>query len=643
MRLISARIRGYGRLVDTKINLDSKVIAIVGPNEAGKTTLLKALAHVESDVAVAVPQRSRAMEVGDSLTVVSLDFVLDNEDHEALAELELDEAPQSMTVGRKAEGGNVTVGILPVPQKARAPLREASKLLHQSLRARSLGKWVNPETVYGNPESDEARDYKAELTALIHGVDAVVAKQDVDSESELRDTAKSLSEATLDEPGSRSLRDGLSAVVAWFDREEPSAAARNMLWKRTPDLLLFDEADRTIESAYALNDALIADLPDALRNLAGMAGLDLADLFRHVQTGDVARRDTAITQANTRLDAIFAEAWKQSRLSVRFSMDGPLLRVVMWEDGDSITVFDERSAGLRMFVALIAFLKVHGAKRPPVLLIDEAENHLHIDAQADLVNMFLTQDQAVKVVYTTHSPACLPPDLGSGIRSVVPRLDNLQISDVKNSFWQGAAGYSPLMLAMGAAAAAFTPARCVVLAEGATEMILLPTLLRAATGETSLLYQVAPGLSEVPKDFYPQLDLEGAKVAYLLDGDDGGDRLEKDLIKSGIPGKLIVRLDAAGVENVLDGSAYAAAMEALLKECNPGVGVSDLPELADAANGSWSKQLETWIESQGLRAPSKVAIANWLIENKRATPSLAGKKQLRALHRQLSKAMAGGE
>jgi uncharacterized protein YhaN len=39
MRLISARIRGYGRIVDSKINLDAKVIAIVGPNEAGKTTL----------------------------------------------------------------------------------------------------------------------------------------------------------------------------------------------------------------------------------------------------------------------------------------------------------------------------------------------------------------------------------------------------------------------------------------------------------------------------------------------------------------------------------------------------------------------------------------------------------------------------
>ena len=47
MRLISANISNYGRLVDTKINLDSNVIAIVGPNEAGKTTLLNALKYID--------------------------------------------------------------------------------------------------------------------------------------------------------------------------------------------------------------------------------------------------------------------------------------------------------------------------------------------------------------------------------------------------------------------------------------------------------------------------------------------------------------------------------------------------------------------------------------------------------------------
>lgn len=638
MRLISARIRGFGRFVDAKINVDSKVIAVVGPNEAGKTTLLKALAHIESEEPVALPQRSRAIEVADGLTVVSLEYVLDDEDREALADLDLHEAPQSMTVGRRADGGTVTVGIHPIPMKSVGPLKRASKVLNKAARAKDLDDWINPETTYADPGSDAPRDYRAELSAVIEAIDAVATDLSLEVSEDAVEKAQALQSCTLAEEETEPLRAALGAVVAWWERD-PGPDARNRLWKRSPDLLLFDEADRTIQSAYTLDDALLQNVPLALANLAGTADLDLHALFRYAQTGDIARRDTAITQANTRLDGIFADAWKQSRLAVRFSIDGPLLRIVLWEDGDNITVFDERSAGLRMFVALIAFLKVHGTDRPPVLLIDEAESHLHIDAQADLVNMFVTQEHAIKVIYTTHSPACLPPDLGSGIRSVVPRTDNQQISDVKNSFWQGAAGYSPLMLAMGAAAAAFTPARRVVLAEGATEMIMLPTLIRSATGETTLPYQVAPGLSEVPKDFYPKLDLEGAKVVYLLDGDTGGDELEKGLVSAGVPKELIARLAVAGVENLLEVDSYRAAVAALLPECNPGKSIPELPELAKPEDGSWANAIDAWIASQNLRSPSKVVVANWLVENGEAVPSDEGAQKLKRLHRKLTKSL----
>ena len=47
MRLVSLTLAGYRRFGErTKINLDGKLIALVGPNEAGKTTILEALARM---------------------------------------------------------------------------------------------------------------------------------------------------------------------------------------------------------------------------------------------------------------------------------------------------------------------------------------------------------------------------------------------------------------------------------------------------------------------------------------------------------------------------------------------------------------------------------------------------------------------
>lgn len=633
-------VRGYGRLVNTKVNLDSKVIAIVGPNEAGKTTLLKALAHINCSDAVSSAQRSRAADVPDAADIVTAYYALDDADRAALAELHLDETPRTMSASRPAGGGTVRIGIQPVPRKARQPLRPALETLRAALGRGSLSEMINPNTTCAHLEGDAAQDCLQEMTDLVSSI-GLVLDGDVSapSEDELRQMTDALSGGPLKGDGGESLSDALTAVQEWCVRDDPAQEARNRLWNRTPDFLLFDEEDRSLSSVYTLDGPTSATPPAALSNLAMMAGLDLSTLYRQMQSGDIARRETMLTKANTVLEQIFAASWKQSSLTVKLIVDGQALRVVIWENGGNVTVFSERSAGLRTFVALTAFIRARGSQQPPILLIDEAENHLHIDAQADLVNMFMTQTYAQKVIYTTHSPGCLPPDLGSGIRSIVPRLDDLQISDISNSFWSSKAGYSPLMLAMGAAASAFTPARCVILAEGATEMILLPTLIRAATGAEALPYQVAPGLSEVPKDFYPRLELEGAKVAFLLDGDAGGDALEAALKKSGVTQRLIVRLEVAGVENLLEPSVYAEAVMALLAEANVGTPLSTLPALIDRRAASWAKQLEAWTISEGLRPPSKVAVANWLIQNTRAVPSVEAASELRSLHEKLIQAV----
>ncbi|HJP78226.1 MAG TPA: AAA family ATPase [Pseudonocardiaceae bacterium] len=642
MRLISARIRGYGRLVDSKVNLDAKVIAIVGPNEAGKTTLLKALAHVDGKDAVPVPQRSRAAEVTDETRITTFDYVLDDADRDVLADLDLHKQPTRASIARTASAQRLTVDIKPRPAKSVVPLQGAIAALKAGHANDDLDGWIAPETTYADPASDAARDYRTELQSVMDAVDGAVAEPGTSISDEAVGLAESLLGATLEDMGADELRAALGTVVSWAKREDPGQVARDRIWERSPDFILFNEADRSIQSAYTFDENLVANLPAALANLAGTASLNLKDLLGFVRSGDVARRRTAIVQANKRMDAIFKKAWKQSRLSVHFEIDGDQLRIELMEDGDNVTVFDERSAGLRMFVALIAFLKTHGSDRTPILLIDEAENHLHIDAQADLVNMFVTQEHAVKVIYTTHSPACLPPDLGTGIRTVVPREDNFQVSDIKNSFWQGSAGYSPLMLAMGAAAAAFTPARSVVLAEGATEMILLPTLVRAATGESELPYQVAPGLSEVPNDFLPKLDLEAARVAYLVDGDDGGTALRASLLRAGVPESLVADVGVPGIENLLDPDAYREAISALLPECNPTLAadaVPALPAIDAMVDGSWANWATAWIGGQGFKAPSKVAIANWLVENHRAVPSTDGVALLKNLHEQLLKAL----
>jgi ABC-type transport system involved in cytochrome c biogenesis ATPase subunit len=630
-------------LVDATIKLDQKTIAIVGPNEAGKTTLLRALAYAHGDDAMSPVQRSRSADVPDNTYTVSLRYLLDAADKAAMADLNLAEPPTEIRVSRRAEGGSVLIGVEPHPRKSESDLLSLISDLSIGLEGTPvLTKPVvdaDEQVPADEQTSDDGADLLKDISVLAADLTAfstaaVAVRLSIDR---LREQADDLRERLREYDHVESIAAPLERVGEWVDRPNPFDDVINRLWNRAPNVLIFDEADRNLASSYSLDDALIAETPAALANLARLAGLNLAALHEANRTGQIARRDTLKNRANAALARYFASAWQQSDLKVELNVERNTLRVGLVEDAVYASVFDERSAGLRMFVALTAFLAARSGDKATVLLIDEAENHLHIDAQADLVEMFAQQDKADKIIYTTHSPACLPADLGVGIRAVVP--DGDETSHVENSFWSQSGGaFTSLLFAMGASAAAFTPARCAVIAEGASDMILLPSLMRAALEQDKLPYQVAPGLSELPKDLYPDLDFEAAKVAFLVDGDAGGRDLAKAL-KIAVPADRIVAMAAPGIENVLQADQYVQTFVQLLGEANPHKLLPIPPTLPGLTEGSWAKLLEEWAKSEELRSPTKVEIANALIELENLAASAEGAEILIAAHRDLCRAL----
>lgn len=130
MQLRQIEFNGYKRLRRAACNVDSKTIAFIGPNEVGKSSVLKGLAWLTTDADdAALPARelNRAQRPDGDALIVRAIYRLDASDIEALGALDLDtdqeislDSISEFRLSRKQDGTVVT-GLTSSLSRNRAP------------------------------------------------------------------------------------------------------------------------------------------------------------------------------------------------------------------------------------------------------------------------------------------------------------------------------------------------------------------------------------------------------------------------------------------------------------------------------------------------------------------------------------------
>lgn len=626
MKLVWFEVKGYKRFAEhSKVNLSEKLVAIVGPNEAGKTSLLRCLQHFNNRDAFVdsggSQELTRGATIEDDDTIAEWTFALDDGDRAAIKDI-----PEAAKVRwyaiEKKKTGKAFFSLKPWPKRDISVRQDIREELDAALK--KLADMSNSD-----PENEGTKDYSGliekfkELSTELTSSEGDLPKPVVEKIAEY---SKIVGKTPLS-AFERKLKD----LHSHESMDSPSVRVGAILSNRQPEFLMFSPSDRNLKSEYDLGSFFrIADsqrviagpdkIPTALQNLAHATNLDLESLHLAQSNNDRGRVATILEKAQVKITELVQGSWTQSKLIVSLELDGQRFQILIRsKEGEYVKVV-ERSDGFRQFVALLLFL----ARQPnteckPILLIDEAESRLHYDAQADLAQVLAKQQLASKVIYTTHSIGCLPEDLGSGIRMVAAGDAD---SVIENYFWNSKRpGFSPLLFAMGAQTLAFLPIRYAVITEGAADMILVPALLKAGLAKEHLGFQIVPGLSSGTSSEIAVLDNESSRTAYLVDGDGAGRRMHAKIKEAGVADKMILNLPAIdGEETVIEDyvpiETYISAVSEELRRsgCQTTITKDDLPR------PNRPKRLEEWCKNSKVSIPSKRMVAYHMVDNQFKLP-----------------------
>jgi len=583
------------------LDLTGKLVALIGPNEAGKSSILKAISYISNDVKIPDSDLPRGSE--NPQVEIKGKFSLSQED---LNEARLT-VPTILFIKRNST--NRTYELDPKPPKRNIQGRQ--KLKSQINRLIANQKIIKTIDTNHPP----LRQNLSNLSSYLDSESEDLNNQHfqaMDNCSKLLDTHLNLSTPKY----ANDLSSNISELRKKEMKSNPTKFAINVVSQRIPQILDFTSEQRDLKAEYNLTE-VVKKVPVPLYNLTQISGLDLKKLNNAAIKKDRAEKRNLLEPANKKLQEAFSKTWSQSGIHVDFDLESTILKILIVDSGSKYSSLGERSDGLKQFVALQAFTTVQRSEKP-ILLIDEAELHLHYDGQADLVQMLTKQKVANKIIYSTHSAGCLPEDLGVGTRLIIPNNESLT-SKIQNKFWQSKEqGFMPLLFGMGATTLAFFPVRNALVSEGQTEMLLLPTILRQATNLNTLGFQVVPGLSESSLLNLPAMETAGKSVAYFVDADSGGDALKKDLIKLGISESNIFSIKRSigmsyTTEDLININHYVTAVNKVLSEFHPEVNPIKKKDLL-TTNGNRVIKVEEYCKKNKIDNISKIEVAYQLLD-----------------------------
>jgi hypothetical protein len=611
MRLERANVENYRSIKDTGLfDVAHDKTILVGPNEAGKTAILRALEHlgpgplVKPFEALRDYPRSRYDQFRasgadpDTIKVASATFTLDPEDQAAVEQI----APafkdckyqQWVSLGNKRTHGLVDAPPLPTVGAQKDSLRRLA--VHADARV--------PAPAEGAEPAAKPTDQLNGVLAGLRDSQTFVADKAAELLGWLDATAPYVDENNTDEVARlASLREtvnsigGRDEVLAELHRRSPVLVYFSIYTRVRPVLHLKHLADA--EDAGAIDPGDPYNFGNyCLLKLLRFTARELSDLGSATEPPandkeafeeyrkKLDERSVVLGAASLRLTQEIKKVWEPdeneggSDYTIRITADQQYLKVGV-EDSLGVEVeLDQRSEGFQWLVSffIVFFAQAADQLKGAILLLDEPGLSLHGLKQREFRKTLSRLAEDNQLIFTTHSPFLVGPDELDIVRVVEMTDRNVGTKVHTQVMADDPASLLPLQEALGydLAQSLFAQQRNLVL-EGLTDYWYVDataSLLRADGGADlkENIALVPAGSAGKVVYFATILHAQKLKVAALLDSDAAGDQAAtQETLLHTLGNKGILR-----TKDSYTGGVTKPEIEDLLRETLVKVGKDDL-------------------------------------------------------------------
>ncbi|MBP0611932.1 AAA family ATPase [Chryseobacterium sp. cx-311] len=557
MKLKRARVQNYRSIIDTgEFEIEELKTIMVGPNEAGKTVVLRALQQLHKpteipgfDVLRDYPRSlynniSTSKILPKDITVVTGYFELDDDDK---AHIPAEFQNCSYKVHKNIDN-QVYHSLENAPSKTYYKdikpdlIRLLAHLDKQHDVETPENETKRPSTLFGvltttfgdyTPISGEN---STKLITLLENHFAVLEEGNVKEEEryyKLVELAK--------------FNKNFDDVLSILDNRTPVFILFNNFFKVKPSVHLEHLATRTEQNL--LDDEYYDYGNLCLLKLLGFTARELSDLGK-TKSPDIHNsvalqeykdkldsRSYQLNAASVRLTEEIRTVWmpnpeRPEADKLKVTADGQYLKVVVEDDIGVDIELDQRSEGFQWLVSffVVFFAEAMDKHKNAILLLDEPGMSLHALKQRDFRSTISRLAVSNQTIYTTHSPFLVGPDELDIVR-VVEMKDRKEGTKVHTTISSSdPAGLLPLQEALGydLAQSLFSQQRNLIL-EGLTDYWYIDAtaeLLRSAKIESlndkiALVFANSAGKVVY---YATILFAHKLKVAALLDSDAAGDQ-----------------------------------------------------------------------------------------------------------------------